>query len=145
VPRNLGAPIPPDFLWGLVRSPNFMRLSLELTTGVAGRRDMKRSSTGGATNLRVPHPSRILRRVGSKNFDTNVRASHPLQRTQRMGHPEIHGASRLAKHESRTCFFSEAAHATMNGAASRKSGYLAKNERDMGHPGFVVRTGLNAN
>jgi hypothetical protein len=24
-----------------------------------------------------------------------------------MGHPEIHGTSCLAKHESRTCFFSE--------------------------------------
>jgi hypothetical protein len=41
------------------------------------------------TNVRVPHPSRFLRRVGSTNVDTSFRVSHPLQRTQRMGHPDI--------------------------------------------------------
>jgi hypothetical protein len=38
---------------------------LKVVTGVADPRGMKRHSAEGATNLRVPHPSRILRRVGS--------------------------------------------------------------------------------
>ena len=71
---------------------------------------MERSTAGSATNLRVPHPSRSLRRVGSKNLDTNVRVSHPLQRTQRMGHPEIHGPSCLPKHEARLVSSQKAAH-----------------------------------
>jgi hypothetical protein len=71
---------------------------------------MERSTAGSATNLRVPHPSRSLRRVGSKNLDTNVRLSHPLQRTQRMGHPEIHGPSCLPKHEARLVSSQKAAH-----------------------------------
>ena len=41
-------------------------------TAVADPRDIKRSSAGVATNLRVPHPSRILRRVGSKNLLVEV-------------------------------------------------------------------------
>jgi hypothetical protein len=37
----------------------------------------------------VPHPSRLLRRVGSANVDTSFCFSHPLQRTQRMAHTEF--------------------------------------------------------
>jgi len=35
------------------------------------------------------------------NLDTDRRVSHPLQRTQRMGHPPIRGASCRAKHQPR--------------------------------------------
>jgi hypothetical protein len=79
---------------------------------------------------RVAHPSRILRRVGAKNLDTNVRVSHPLQRTQGMGHPEIHGAS---KHESRTCFFSE--------SRTRGTGWGSVQEIRVSHHAFVWRCG----
>jgi hypothetical protein len=49
-----------------------------------------RNSADGAANLRGPYPLRSLRRVKSRS---DSRVSHPLQRTQRMGHPEIGGAS----------------------------------------------------
>jgi hypothetical protein len=43
VPTDLGWPIPPDFLWGLVESPNLMRLSSKkaahATTGGAAYRN----------------------------------------------------------------------------------------------------------
>jgi hypothetical protein len=68
--------------------------------------------------------SGILRRVGSKNLDTSIRVSHPLQRTQRMGHPEIHGPSCLAKHEARTCFFLESLTRGTGWGSVQDSGYL---------------------
>jgi hypothetical protein len=68
------------------------------------------------------------------NLDTDRRVSHPLQRTQRMGHPPIRGASCRAKHQprlnrelvirkphTRSCLMLH----------NRKSGYAGANE---GHP-----------
>jgi hypothetical protein len=94
---NLRVPHPPDFMSGLVGVGELHAAFL---------RESRTSGHGWGCVTGNPGPSRFLRRVGSKNLDTNVRVSHPLQRTQRMGHPEIHGASCFAKHESRTCFFS---------------------------------------
>jgi hypothetical protein len=101
-----GAPSQRIYYRGLVGLANFMRLSLELSTALPTRGEwnglrQEVQPTSGCPILR------ILRRVGSTNLDTKVRVSHPLQRTQRMGHPEIHGPSYLPKHEARTCFFSE--------------------------------------
>jgi hypothetical protein len=62
------------------------------------------------------------------NLDTDGRVSHPLQGAQRMGHPPFRGASCRAKHQPRLnrelVSYQKAAHASMVGPRSRKSGVL---------------------
>ena len=86
-----------DFLLSLVRSTNFMRLSLKSSTDVADPRDMKRGISCPRQKVQqIPGcPILCAFRKGwdTTNLDTDRRVSHPLPRAQRMGHPPIRGAS----------------------------------------------------
>ena len=95
----------PGFPIGVGALANFMRLSLESSTGVADPRDMKRGSSCPRQKVQQIPGCPILRAFcegwDTTNLDTDGRISHPLQRTQRMGHPPIRGASCRAQHQPR--------------------------------------------
>jgi hypothetical protein len=62
-----------------------------------------------------------------------------------MGHPEIHGASCLAKHESRTCFFSVSTGVTDPQGDETGSGFFSESRGTAKLPrGLIVGYNLRA-
>jgi hypothetical protein len=75
-----GCPIPPDFLWGSVESPKFMRLSLQKAA---------HSAMGGAAYRKSGSDTLFVSDVGFRDRLIEIRLSHPSQKTRRMGHPAL--------------------------------------------------------